>query len=96
MKQAKALSLNDLGHAIAKFLWRYHVMLYTLTILIGMGAAIYLLTGVIFITPNSRTQQPHDSQFDQKTIKLIEGFNSAGSGQDSFTLPPGRTNPFAE
>ena len=47
MKKGPSLSLSGLGQALTKFLWRYHIMLYTMTVLVGVAVAVFLLSNVI-------------------------------------------------
>ena len=72
MKKGPSLSLSGLGQALTKFLWRYHIMLYTMTVLVGVAVAVFLLSNVILASPDAPTPQPDQSRFDDKTINLID------------------------
>ena len=90
-------SINELGGLIAKFFRRYHVMLYVLTVVIGVSAAVFLLNSLISQSNSTETTGTATNQaFDQATIKRIESFNTVNKNSDTFSLPPGRVNPFVE
>ena len=91
-----APSISQLGGILARFLHRYHVMLFTLTVVIGVSVAIFLLYGLLSLSSETASTQPATTTFDQDTINKINGFNTAGSDNDTFSLPAGRVNPFVE
>ena len=95
MKQS--LNMTELGAIIRKFLKRFHVMLYTLTVLVGLALAILLLSQVLG-TASDTSAAPvssSPSQFDTNTMKQVESLNRANEGKD-IQFPKGRVNPFVE
>ena len=92
-----SLSLDQLPKAIASFFKRFHIVIYTLTIVIGVAVAVFLLNGLIAksSTPDSSDASATTS-FDKETIERINNFNTSSSSNDTFTLPSGRINPLVE
>lgn len=83
-----------IGDATGHFFRRFHLVLYMLTVVIGVAFAIYLLSGVM--TSSSDTSQHTQTlqSFDKKTITELRSFSAASEQQQTFVLPSGRTNPF--
>ena len=92
-----SISLDRLPAAAAHFFKRFHVIIYTFTIVIGVTVAVFLLNGLI---AKSNTPDSSDSSattsFDKETIERIDNFNTSSSSNYTFTLPPGRINPLVE
>jgi len=89
-------SANQLGQTILHFIRRYHVILFTLTVVVGVSVAVFLLNRLI-TESNTITQPPITvTQFDQETINKINSLNTASNNRSDFSLPPGRVNPFIE
>lgn len=98
MKDAKSsLSLAPIARAISGYIKRFHVMIYTLTVMIGVSAAMLMLNGLISAQPETPEPGAGASTqiFDQETIDRINSFNTSDSEGDTFELPPGRINPLA-
>lgn len=94
MKDSLSAQLEPIIKPIAKFLWRFHVMLYSFIVIGGVAVVIVLFIGLLSTSPDQ--SQTAETIFDKKTIKSIENFEPASSSIDSFSLPAGRSNPFAE
>ena len=94
MKQS--LSLGMIGPAIAHFLQRYHMVLYSLTVVIGVSVAIFLLNGLIDLSNESEPGEVSTTIFDKQTIDKLESFSSSDATSPGFNMPDGRTNPFVE
>lgn len=90
-------SITEIGTLVRKFLQRFHVMIYTLTVLVGLAIAILLLSQVLGTASDTSaaplTTTPR--QFDKKTMQQIETLNRANEGKD-IAFPRGRVNPFVE
>ena len=86
--------LEPIIKPVAKFLWRFHVMLYSFIVIGGVAVVIVLFIGLLSTSPDQ--SQTTETIFDKKTIKSIENFEPASSSIDSFSLPAGRSHPFAE
>ena len=67
------ITLSSIGKAISQFLHRFHIMLFTLTVLVGFAAIIYLLNGTINAATNtSNIEVTPVRKFDQATIKSLQ------------------------
>ncbi len=91
------LSPDVIKKAIAKFLRRFHVVIFVIVVLGGLAIIIFLLNSVIVTSTqaNGYTPDINNSSFDKATIKKIENLQTTGQS-NQLTLPPGRTNPFVE
>lgn len=81
---------------IAHFIGRFHVIIFTLTVVIGVSAALFLLVATLSSSSGEESPTPNMTTFDQTTIDRIDRFNTNDSTGDTFYLPPGRINPLAE
>ena len=94
MKRSLSSQLEPITKPLAKFLWRFHVIFYSLVVMGGVAIVLFLFTGLLTASPD--TPQPMATSFDKQTIKAIKNFEPSSSTRDSFSLPAGRANPFAE
>lgn len=94
MKPSISEQLEPIIKHLSKFLWRFHVMIYSIAVIGGLSIAIFLLSGLLSVS--SEPVQTSSATFDKKTMKIIKDFRTSTSGNDSLTLPAGRSNPFAE
>ncbi|QCT41737.1 hypothetical protein [Candidatus Nanosynbacter lyticus] len=69
-------------------------MIYSIAVIGGLSIAIFTLSGLLSIS--SEPAPASSATFDKKTMKIIKNFRTSTSGNDSLTLPAGRSNPFAE
>lgn len=90
-----AAQLEPITRPIAKFLWRFHVIIFSIVIIGGVAVSIFLFSGLLSAGENNMPTNQRAS-FDKNTIKNIENFESPDSSIDNFSLPNGRSNPFAE
>lgn len=90
-----AAQLEPITRPIAKFLWRFHVIIFSIVIIGGVAVSIFLFSGLLSTGENNMPTNQKAS-FDKNTIKNIENFESPDSSIDNFSLPNGRSNPFAE
>ena len=90
-------SVNELGTIIARFIRSHHIVLYAMTIVIGVSVAMFFLNSLIATSNATDDALPVVTRFDEATIERIEELNTVGANeQDTFSLPAGRTNPFVE
>jgi len=70
------------------------VIIYSVVVIGGVAIAIFLLSGLLAVP----TEEPQTASisFDKKTMQIIKDFRPSTSANDSFSLPAGRSNPFAE
>lgn len=89
-------SISQVGAAITHFIHRHHLTLFTLTVVVSVSVAVFLLNGLISVSNSPVSTTPTTASFDKATIDKINSFSSADSGSDTFSLPSGRINPFVE
>lgn len=88
--------VSQLGAVLSRFFHRYHVILFSLTVVVGVSAALLLLNGLITASNASDDSVIQQQQFDKATIKKIEGFGSRTTTSKELQFPDGRTSPFVE
>ena len=92
------ISLNSLKKPISHFLNRYHVVIFVVTILGGLGAAIFLLYGTVALSSESNgyVSSAGSTTFDKQTIDRVNQLKSRDQNKTSIDFGKGRTNPFVE
>jgi len=88
------LSLQQLTRSLARFLHRYHVLIFTIFVLGGLSVATFMLYRATTAAQSPSSTTP--SGFDKKTIDRISKLRSANDTPAPIDLPAGRTNPFQE
>ena len=91
-----SLSVHQMKQQIVRFLNRFHVMIYTLTVVIGVSVAIFMLNVLVSMSNTTDATPPPSIVFDQATIDSINEFHTTNSSRDEFHLPEGRINPLVE
>lgn len=91
-----SLSVARLGAIITHFFKRFHLVIFTLTIVIGVSFAVFMLNSLIEKSNQTETEPVSMQTFDQETIDRINSFSTSSDMGDSFSLPSGRINPFVE
>lgn len=95
----KSPSVQQLGETLGCFFRRYHVILFSLTIVIGVSAAVFMLNNLLVISARPTTEgeaSVPSISFDQETIKAIEEFSTSADSPEPFNLPSGRINPLVD
>lgn len=87
-------SLATIGTGIGFFFRRFHLILYTLTVVVGVAAAIYFLTSVVTSSTDTSQHSQQLQTLDRATIKALESFTPADEAAQEFRPLPGRINPF--
>lgn len=90
----KNLSVTQLGASLSRFLSKYHVAVYSLTVVISVSIAILMLNGLLSITAEEPAR--NNTTLDKQTLKKIDQFQTRDSADAPLQLPAGRVNPFAE
>lgn len=88
------LSLQQINRSLARFLHRYHVLIFTIFVLGGLAVATFMLYRAT--TEAQTTNSTTPSSFDKKTIDRISKLRSANDTPAPIDLPAGRTNPFQD
>lgn len=92
-------SVGQLGELLGGIFKRYHVITYTLTIVIAVSVAIFMLNGVIAASGKTygvEVQVDSSLSIDTATIEKAKSFTAANEENRPFVLPGGRINPFVE
>jgi hypothetical protein len=94
----KDISLTNIKKGLSRFIARFHIVLFTVTILGGLAVIILLLYNVILtsVDSNGYTPESKSADFDQATIKRIEQLRTSNESDGQLDLSQGRTNPFVE
>ena len=92
------ISFTKIKRGLSRFIERFHVTLFTITILGGLVVAMLFLNNVIVTSSSSGDYTPdtHSVNFDQTTIDRIEQLKTRDEGSGQLDLSQGRTNPFVE
>ncbi len=89
------INLKQLTKGFSGFVHRYHVLIFTLTVVGGLSVATFLLYHVVSTTQATETPQ-NPTQFDNTTMKKIDALRSPNDPAPPLQKPSGRTNPFQE
>lgn len=93
---SSSLSINSFGPWLSNIVRRYHVIIFTLTIVVGISVAVFFLNNLIS-RPSEVNEAPAvNSSFDKETIDRIQNLVSPGQQSTELYFGPGRSNPFAE
>lgn len=93
------ISFTDIKKAISRFLHRYHVVVFTVVILGGLAAAVFVFNNIIAQssgTDTGYTSSANDTTFDKATIDRINQLKTSSDPEDKIDFSNGRTNPFVE
>lgn len=90
------LSPAIITSALATFLRRYHIVIFTVIVIGSLAVAVYLVNNVIAASSIPSEQDTNSSGFDQKTIDAL-GQLSTSDDPSPLELPTNqRINPFVE
>jgi hypothetical protein len=84
--------------SVQSLLFRYHAVLFTVTILGGLAVGVFMLNQAISSSDDAQgyTPQLTDTSFDTATIKKLEGLTPPGEMPPTLNLPEGRVDPFKQ
>ncbi len=88
-----SLSLDQITLAVSRFLHRYHVMIFILTVIGGLAVATFILYNTYMASTRQEVATPRPT-FDTQTIDKIKSFKTTEENKGDYKLPAGRTNPF--
>lgn len=82
--------------SVKRFLWRYHLTMFTVIAVSGAALAIFSLISVVAQSADTTgIETSGKTEFDQTAIERVKALNDEPSYD--FSLPSGqRNNPFAE
>lgn len=87
------LSLPRLSSALSRFMHRYHVIIFVLTVVGGLAFANFMINQAINEKPIDQPQAA-STTFDKETMDRIDQLNESSVQSTDFVLPGGRINPF--
>ena len=92
------ISLITIKRSITTFLKRYHIVLFVVIVLGGLGSAVLLLNNTVNLSgeSNGYISTANSTSFDQATINRINQLKSPDQNNSALDLTKGRTNPFVE
>ncbi len=94
MKQS--ISLKTLTTGMSGIFKRHHVVLFVLTVVVGVSVAMFLLYNLINATDAGTVTTTSNAIFDEETIERINKLAPSDSAHQELALPEGRINPFVE
>ena len=94
----KGLSLKSLANSIGRFFGRFHLTLFIIIIVAGLGSAVILLNELVTDTSVAGDYiSPIDAgSIDQDALEQIRALHTSNETVPGLSLPSGRTNPFGE
>lgn len=93
--KASNISVGRIGEIISHFLKRFHVAIYSLTVVIAVSAAMFLLNNIINLSNESQTPVADTSVFESDTVDKIRNFNASDRINNTLDIPRNqRVNPF--
>lgn len=93
------ISSNSLKATLAKFFRRYHLLIFTLSVLGGLIVCMLLINNIIIKSGDTTGHAPTapSAAFDEETMARIKALRSpTDTKPDDLDLSKGRTNPFVE
>lgn len=93
------LSSASLKNTVSHFLRRYHLLIFTFSVLGGLAVCVFLINNLIVKSSDISDYNPAapSTSFDQDTMQRIKELHSSSdNARDDLDLSSGRTNPFVE
>lgn len=92
------ISFTSVKKSLGRFIGRFHVVLFVVTILGGLVIVVLLLNNIILTSTRSNDYTPETSNatFDQATIDRIKQLKTRDESSSQLDLSGGRSNPFVE
>lgn len=92
------ISLTTIKNMITRFLARFHVVIFVVTIIGSLAGVVLLLNNVIITSSESGDYTPNSSSavFDQATIDRVKQLKTRDEAGNQLDLSHGRINPFVE
>lgn len=92
------ISLTAIQKNLAHFIRRYHVLIFTVTVLGGLVFVVWSLNTIIASSSTATDYTPAGAStgFDQETIDRVNSLKSRDEKASELDLSQGRTNPFIE
>lgn len=95
MKSDISLNPRQITKAFSSFMYRYHILVFSLLVLGGLSAATYILYQSVVSSQAAETTQSQ-TRFDNETIEKIKNLRDTSDASVPLQRPAGRSNPFQE
>lgn len=94
----KDLTLSSLFKPIAPLFKKYHLTIFIVFVVAGLGYAVFTFTNLLGETSTDTTYTSPISAgtIDQATLVRIKALHTSSVPTPALVAPTGRTNPFAE
>lgn len=89
----------SIGAVFGHIFGRYHVVLFTLTALLGLGVALFFLNNILVMSDKADDYTPAviSSSFDRPTIERLNRlYTPSDPSAPGFQPSGGRASPFVE
>lgn len=94
----KDATLSSLFKPIIPILKRYHITIFIVFVVAGLGYAVFTFTSLLEQTSTDTTYTSPISAgtIDQATLDRIKALHTSDETTPALVTPTGRTNPFSE
>lgn len=94
----KDATLSSLFKPIAPMLKKYHLTIFVVFVVAGLGYAVFSFTNLLSQTSTdaSYTSPISAGTIDQTTLDRINALHTSDGATPALVTPPGRINPFSE
>lgn len=97
MKTDISIDLSKLTKSLSYFLFRFHFVLFIVTVLGSMAVVILMLNQTLTRANDINHADPIImTPFDKKTIDSLNQLNTSSGSTKDLEFPAGRINPFSE
>lgn len=92
------MNTGSLFEKIGKIFGRFHMTLFIVFIVGGLGIAVLFLNNILSMPPaaDGYTSPIDAGSIDQATLERIRELHTSAETIPALALPTGRTNPFGE
>jgi len=94
----KNLTLSSLFKPIIPLFRKYHLTIFIVFVVAGLGFAVFTFTNLLGQTSTDTTYTSPISAgtIDQATLDRINALHTSDEPTPAMVTPPGRINPFSE
>jgi hypothetical protein len=94
----KKISLTSLFKPIIHLLKRYHLTIFVVFVVSGLGYAVFTFSHLLETssTDTTYTSPIGAGSIDQATLQRIKALHTSDNATPAFVTPQGRINPFTE
>lgn len=94
----KSLSVGSLFKPIGQIIGKFHMTLFIVFIVAGLGVAVLFLASILNDAAggDGYTSPINAGSIDQATLERIQELHTSQEGASTLRFPDGRVNPFAE